>query len=313
MDGRRCRPAFVSTACHVRGAPRRARVRPRPERAVVGRGRWRGWPARASRSSARGRPTPYGRRLARAVRARPGRGRRAASSRGSRSASTPPPTRARSTPERRPIGVLGGGHARFFPRRNARLAERMLRGRRRRALAVRTPDAPALPAQFLARNAHRRGLADAVRGRRGAGRSGALNTAAWAADRANPRAGGSGRRRPRAASQGCHALIRDGATLARTPATCSRRWACCRRSGPNAAKPRLARRARIRSSDAVVRAARGGRNGASTSSRTRCGRRAGAILAALSRRWNSTARSNRGRAIGMRSRGGEDDAPCTFA
>jgi DNA processing protein len=111
------------------------------------------------------------------------------------------------------IGVLGGGHAHFFPPRNRELAARItLAGG-----AVVSPFAPDVvpqPWQFLARNAIIAALADAVLVVEAAARSGALNTAGHAADRGIPVLAVPGDvDRPKAA--GCNALIRDGATLVR--------------------------------------------------------------------------------------------------
>ena len=111
------------------------------------------------------------------------------------------------------IGVLGGGHDRFFPPRNGELARRMIAGGGA-VLSPYPPAHPAYPWQFLARNGVVAALADGVVVVEAAARSGALNTASWAADRgvhvmAVP--GDVGR--PKAA--GCLALIRDGATLVR--------------------------------------------------------------------------------------------------
>lgn len=110
------------------------------------------------------------------------------------------------------IGVLGSGHAAFFPHRNAALAERMVAS----GGAVLSPYPPhqiAQPFQFLARNAVVAALADAVLVVEAPARSGALNTAGWAAGRIPVLAvpGDVDRRQV----QGCLALIRDGATLAR--------------------------------------------------------------------------------------------------
>jgi DNA processing protein len=110
------------------------------------------------------------------------------------------------------IGVLGGGHDCFFPPRNAELAERMIAG----GGAVLSPFEPACPAQpwqFLARNGVVAGLSDAVLVVEAPARSGALNTAGWAAGRVPVLAipGDVDRRHV----QGCLALIRDGAILAR--------------------------------------------------------------------------------------------------
>ena len=112
------------------------------------------------------------------------------------------------------VGVLGGGHARFFPRRNRELAERICSAGGA-VLSPYEPGAHALPAQFLARNAIVAGLADAVLVVEAPARSGALNTAGHAAGRIPVLAvpGDVDRR----SVEGCHALIRDGATLARTP------------------------------------------------------------------------------------------------
>jgi DNA processing protein len=110
------------------------------------------------------------------------------------------------------VGVLGGGHARFFPPRNRALAERMLAG----GGAVVSPYSPehdARPWQFLKRNGVVAALADAVVVIEAPARSGALNTAGWAAGRIPVLAvpGDVDRKHV----QGCLALLRDGATLAR--------------------------------------------------------------------------------------------------
>jgi DNA processing protein len=114
------------------------------------------------------------------------------------------------------VGILGGGHDRFFPPRNAELARRIVAG----GGAVLSPYPPAHPAQpwqFLARNGIVAALADGVVVVEAAARSGALNTASWAADRGIPVMAFPGDvGRPKAA--GCLALIRDGATLVRDAA-----------------------------------------------------------------------------------------------
>jgi DNA processing protein len=112
----------------------------------------------------------------------------------------------------RTIGVLGGGHDHFFPRRNRGLAERILAAGGA-VLSPYPPDQPAWPAQFLERNGIVAALADAVVVIEAPSRSGALNTAGWAAGRIPVLAvpGDVDRRHV----QGCLALIRDGATLAR--------------------------------------------------------------------------------------------------
>jgi DNA processing protein len=108
--------------------------------------------------------------------------------------------------------VLGGGHRRFFPLRNRSLAEQMIAA----GGAVLSPYAPeqcAYPSQFLERNGVVAALADAVVVVEAPVRSGALNTAGWAAGRIPVLAVPGDVDRAHAA--GCHALIRDGATLAR--------------------------------------------------------------------------------------------------
>lgn len=111
------------------------------------------------------------------------------------------------------IGVLGGGHDRFFPPRNAELARRIIAGGGA-VLSPYPPDHPAYPWQFLARNGIVAALADGVVVVEAATRSGALNTASWAADRAIPVMAFPGDvGRPKVA--GCLGLIRDGATLVR--------------------------------------------------------------------------------------------------
>ncbi len=110
------------------------------------------------------------------------------------------------------VGVIGGGHERFFPPRNAALAERMLAAGGA-VLSPYPPEHPALPHQFLERNAVVAALADAVVVIEAPQRSGALNTAGWAADRIPVFAVPGDV--DRAHVQGCHALIRDGAILAR--------------------------------------------------------------------------------------------------
>lgn len=113
------------------------------------------------------------------------------------------------------IGVLGGGHRRFFPPRNLELAERIVAA----GGAVLSPFAPeydARPHQFIQRNGIVAALADAVLVIEAPARSGALNTAGCAAGRLPVLAVPGDVDRPH--SQGCLALLRDGATLARTTA-----------------------------------------------------------------------------------------------
>lgn len=115
----------------------------------------------------------------------------------------------------RTIGVVGGGHARFFPRRNAELAQRMT-ANGGAVLSAYPPEHPALAHQFLERNGIVAALADALVVIEAPMRSGALNTAHWAAERIPVLAVPGDV--DRAHVQGCHALIRDGAILARSAA-----------------------------------------------------------------------------------------------
>lgn len=111
------------------------------------------------------------------------------------------------------IGVLGSGHRRFFPRRNLDLAERMIAANGT-VLSPFPPEQEAAPWHFLARNAIVAALADAVVVIEAPARSGALNTAGWAAPRIPVLAVPGDVDRAHVA--GCHALIRDGAILARS-------------------------------------------------------------------------------------------------
>jgi DNA processing protein len=111
------------------------------------------------------------------------------------------------------IGVLGGGHDRFFPPRHRELAAR-IEASGGAVLSPFGPEVEPRPWQFLARNGVIAALADAVLVVEAAARSGALNTAGHAADRGIPVLAVPGDvDRPKAA--GCNALIRDGATLVR--------------------------------------------------------------------------------------------------
>jgi DNA processing protein len=112
------------------------------------------------------------------------------------------------------VGVLGGGHHRFFPSRNFGLAERML-GCGGAVLSPYPPEQESRPHQFLERNGVVAALADAVLVIEAPARSGALNTAGWAAGRVPVLAVPGDIDRKHVA--GCLALIRDGATLARSP------------------------------------------------------------------------------------------------
>jgi DNA processing protein len=113
------------------------------------------------------------------------------------------------------IAVLGGGHGHLFPPRNRGLAERIVKGDGA-VLSPYSPDEPARPWQFLERNGVVAALADAVLVVEAPARSGALNTAGWAAGRIPVLAVPGDVDRKHVA--GCLALIRDGATLARAPA-----------------------------------------------------------------------------------------------
>jgi DNA processing protein len=110
------------------------------------------------------------------------------------------------------IGILGSGHGAFFPSRNRPLAEQMLQ-RGGAVLSPYAPEQPACPWQFLERNGVVAALSDAVVVIEAPARSGALNTAGWAAGRIPVFAVPGDVDRAHVA--GCHALIRDGAILAR--------------------------------------------------------------------------------------------------
>lgn len=112
------------------------------------------------------------------------------------------------------VGVLGGGLERFFPPRNRGLAERII-AHGGAVLSPFPPDQPAQPHQFLQRNGVVAALADAVLVVEAPARSGALNTAGWAAGRIPVFAVPGDVDRAHVA--GCLALIRDGAILARSP------------------------------------------------------------------------------------------------
>jgi DNA processing protein len=157
--------------------------------------------------------TPYGRRLAHEFGAELGRagccivsglalGIDAAAHEGALEANAPT------------VGILGSGHHCFFPLRNRALAERILAAGGA-VLSPYPPDQKALPWQFLERNGVVAALSDAVLVIEAPARSGALNTAGWAAGRIPVLAVPGDVDRKHVA--GCLALIRDGATLARGP------------------------------------------------------------------------------------------------
>ncbi|MBV8723871.1 MAG: DNA-protecting protein DprA [Candidatus Eremiobacteraeota bacterium] len=110
------------------------------------------------------------------------------------------------------IGILGGGHRCFFPQRNRPLAQRIVVSGGA-VLSPYAPDRRSAPHQFLERNGIIAALADAVVVVEAPARSGALNTAGWAAGRIPVLAVPGDVDRKHVA--GCLALIRDGATLAR--------------------------------------------------------------------------------------------------
>ncbi len=110
------------------------------------------------------------------------------------------------------VAVLGSGHRRLFPARNRRLAERIV-AEGGAVLSPYPPDQAAFRSQFLERNGIVAALSDAVVVIEAPARSGALNTAGWAAGRIPVLAVPGDVDRKHVA--GCLALIRDGATLAR--------------------------------------------------------------------------------------------------
>ncbi|MBV8244568.1 MAG: DNA-processing protein DprA [Candidatus Eremiobacteraeota bacterium] len=110
------------------------------------------------------------------------------------------------------IAVLGSGHRRLFPPRNAELASRIV-ARGGAVCSPYAPDCRAYPNQFLERNGVVAAFADVVLVVEAPARSGALNTAGWAAGRIPVLAIPGDV--DRASAAGCNALIRDGATLAR--------------------------------------------------------------------------------------------------
>ena len=111
------------------------------------------------------------------------------------------------------VGVLGGGHRCFFPKRNRDLADRIIASGGG-VLSPFAPDEPARPPQFIQRNGVVAALADAVVVVEAAQRSGALNTASWAASLGIDVLAFPGDVE-RVVAAGCNALIRDGATLVR--------------------------------------------------------------------------------------------------
>lgn len=132
------------------------------------------------------------------------------------------------------VGVLGGGHRRFFPKRNVDLATQIAR-RGGAVVSPYPPDQPAQPHHFLQRNGIVAALADAVVVVEAPLRSGALNTANWAAGRIPVLAFPGDVDRAKVA--GCLELIRDGATLVRDAGDVlaalgllsSTAWVACRR------------------------------------------------------------------------------------
>ena len=111
------------------------------------------------------------------------------------------------------------------------------------------PDEPARPGQFLQRNGIVAALADAVVIVEAAERSGALNTASWAANLGIDVLAFPGDvERPKAA--GCNALIRDGATLVRSAADVLEALGLAR--GQTPAQPARRRTPRDRSRCAMI-------------------------------------------------------------
>lgn len=113
------------------------------------------------------------------------------------------------------VGISAAQSHRFFPGRNRELAGRMIEA----GGAICSPfgaDEDALPYRFLQRNGAVAALADAVVVIEAPERSGALNTAGWAAGRIPVLVfpGDVDRR----SVAGCLALIRDGASLVRNAA-----------------------------------------------------------------------------------------------
>jgi DNA processing protein len=173
------------------------------------------------------------------------------------------------------IGILGGGHRCFHPRRNRALAERMVASGGA-VLSPYEPDDAARPWQFLQRNGIVAALADGVVIVEAAARSGALNTASWASDLGVPVFAFPGDvDRPKVA--GCLALIRDGATLVRhANDVLADLGIGALVSPPPSAAPRSELAARI------LRALEGGERDADALIES-CGASAAATLAALTR------------------------------
>jgi DNA processing protein len=114
----------------------------------------------------------------------------------------------------RTIGVLGGGFGHFFPASNMALAERMAaEGAVLSELPLdRAPDKTTFPM----RNRIVSGMSDGVLVVEAGANSGALITARMACEQGRPVFAVPGRI-DSAQSAGCHALIRDGAVLVRSP------------------------------------------------------------------------------------------------
>ncbi|MDQ2662576.1 MAG: DNA-processing protein DprA [Candidatus Eremiobacteraeota bacterium] len=122
---------------------------------------------------------------------------------------------ARSMPARRPSACWAAGTIAFSPNATSRWRNEC--SHRAAPCSRRShPGHEARPFQFLARNGVVAALSDAVVVVEAPQRSGALNTAAWAAGRIPVFAVPGDV--DRAHVRGCHALIRDGATLARDAA-----------------------------------------------------------------------------------------------
>jgi hypothetical protein len=107
------------------------------------------------------------------------------------------------------IGISGRGHRHFFPRAQPSAREAMIDAGGAVALALRS-GRTGVPSQFLQRNGDRRRARRRRRDRRSRARSGALNTASWAAATLIIGAGISRRRRSPESRRrnGCNAARR---------------------------------------------------------------------------------------------------------
>lgn len=111
------------------------------------------------------------------------------------------------------VGVLGGGHARIFPRAHARLADAIVDAGGA-IISEHPPDSPPTRWSFPRRNRVISGLADATVVVEAGPRSGALITAAWALEQGRECFIVPGSIEARE-SEGCLAFLRDNHGLAR--------------------------------------------------------------------------------------------------